>query len=157
MSYTYSVLTKEQIKLLDHYNPALYKVKLSELIDNALSLVAGEIPDSSITASKIASDAVITAKILNANVTKAKLETALQPSHVVKYGAIFTTLGGAALEVVSVPGVLATDIVQVTLHTEGAVPVTVVKAETGADVINVTFSADPSTDHKINYTVLRAA
>jgi hypothetical protein len=52
---------------------------------------------------------------------------------------------------------LATDIVQVTLHTEGAVPVTVVKAETGADVINVTFSADPSTDHKINYTVLRAA
>lgn len=167
MSYTYLVLTKEQVRLLDHFSPALDKVKLSELLDNALSLVAGEIPAGSIDATKLASnavttikilnDAVTTAKILNANVTKAKLETALQPSHVVKYGAIYTTLGGNVLEAISVPGVLATDIVQVTLHTEGAVPVTVVKASTGADLVNVTFSADPSNDHVINYTVLRAA
>ncbi len=42
------------------------------------AVVLGEIPDSSITAAKLNTDAVETAKIKNGNVTLAKLESALQ-------------------------------------------------------------------------------
>ena len=43
-------------------------------------------------------------------------------SHVLKYCGEATTGGGAAQEDISVPGVLATDIVLVTVHTQGAGP-----------------------------------
>lgn len=116
-----------------------------------------ELADSAVTAIKIASDAVITAKILNANVTKAKLETALQPSHVVKYAGTFNTLGGDASETISVPGVLASDIVAVTVKVAGVAPVSVVAAAAGVDGIAVTMSADPAADHVLQYVVFRAA
>ena len=72
-TYTYAVLTTEQIRLLDRYHPALDKVKLSELIDNALNIVASEIPNGSIDANKLATDAVETLKIKDLNVTEPKL------------------------------------------------------------------------------------
>lgn len=83
-------------------------------------------------------------------------DTALLPSHVVKYAAKHTTLGGAAAEAITVSGVLATDIVLVTLEVEGSSPVSIVKAAPTADTITVTFSADPSSDHIVSYVVLRA-
>ena len=39
-TYTYSVLTKTQIKLLDDYVPAFYKLKFSEILDEALGQLA---------------------------------------------------------------------------------------------------------------------
>jgi len=70
--------------------------------------------------------------------------------------AIHTTAGGAAAEVITVTGALATDVVVATLHTKGSTPRIIVTAATGTDDVTVTFDADPSTDHLINYVVYRA-
>jgi hypothetical protein len=125
------------------------------------------IKDANVTADKLAPDSVTTVKILDANVTAAKildsnvtlakLDDAITPSHVVKFAnASYTTLGGAAAEVISVSGVLGTDVVHVTMREEGATPRTILKAVPTADTITVTFSGDPSTDHVVAYSVLRA-
>ena len=111
----------------------------------------------SVSAAELTADAVETLKILNANVTKAKLAVALQPSHVVKYAGTFNTLGGDATETISVPGVLGTDIVTVTVKTKGAVPVSIVAATAAVDSITVTTSANPAADHVLQYVVFRAA
>jgi hypothetical protein len=71
-------------------------------------------------------------------------------------GEIYTTVGGAAAEVITVTGALATDIVVATLHTKGATPRIIVTAATGTDAVTVTFDGDPSTDHLVNYVVYRA-
>src|SRR5574338_629837 len=46
----------------------------------------------------IANDAITTAKILNANVTLAKLASGITPSHIIKFANQVTTVGGAAAE-----------------------------------------------------------
>lgn len=50
------------------------------------------IDDASITAKKLASNAVETAKIKDANVTLAKLATLISPSHVVKFVKLGSTI-----------------------------------------------------------------
>jgi hypothetical protein len=69
---------------------------------------------------------------------------------------IHTTLGGASAEDITIPGVVATDTVVVTLHTAGSTPRTIASAKSATGKITVTFSGDPSTDHKVNYVVTRA-
>lgn len=116
--------------------------------------------DATIVASgalTIANDAITTAKILNSNVTLAKLASGIAPSHVVKFAGKFTTAGGDANEQASVPGVVAGDIVIACLQDKGASPVTLLTSKPGTDVIDFIMSADPSTDHVISYQVLRAA
>lgn len=61
-----------------------------------------------------------------------------------------------AANVISIPGVLATDKVFVTIRTVGGTPRTIVSAVPAADQITVTFSGDPSTDHRIDYMVVRS-
>lgn len=147
MSYAYSILTQEQVNLLDNYSPWASEVKLSELLDNALSIAAGEVPDNSIT----------TSKLVNASVTLAKLATGIAPASIVVASGTHTTVGGSASESVTVSGVLITDIVQVTMKTLGAAPQTVLTAAAGAGAVNLVFSADPSNDHVVCYTVFRVA
>ena len=77
----------------------------------------------------------------------------MQPQ-IIKGAGIHMTTGGAAAEDISVPGVVNTDAVIVTLHTAGAVPRTISSVVSAADKITVTFSGDPSNDHKVNYLVL---
>jgi hypothetical protein len=60
-------------------------VTVTELASNAVETV------------KIKNDAVTTAKILNANVTLAKLATVLQPSHVIKFIVLGSTITGSTL------------------------------------------------------------
>ncbi len=69
---------------------------------------------------------------------------------------LFTTAGGDVNESISVPGLEVGDIVLVTMNTEGAVPVTILSAIAAADAINVEMSADPSTDHVLNYLAFKA-
>lgn len=78
-------------------------------------------------------------------------------SHVIVAAGKHTTTGGAAAEDVTLAGVLATDVVMATLDTEGATPKTLVSAKAAAGKITVTFSGDPSTDHVVQYAILRAA
>jgi len=81
-----------------------------------------------------------------------KLGTALQLAGIKKAGT-FTTLGGDAAESIVDADVVATDVVMVSIHTEGASPVTCDAAAAGAGSIAVTMSADPSTDHVLQYVV----
>ena len=78
------------------------------------------------------------------------------PSHIIVAAGEFTTAGGDANETITVSGALATDIVHVTLHTKGATPRTILTASSSAGQIDVVMSGDPSTDHVLSYSVLRA-
>lgn len=91
------------------------------------------------------------------SVSLSNLATGITPSHVAKFGAIYTTSGGAAAEVVSIPGVVATDIVIATLYDDGLSNVSLDNAFSGVDQITLTFSADPGTTAKVNYVIFRAA
>lgn len=75
----------------------------------------------------------------------------------VVYMGTFTTVGGDASEAISIPGVVATDRIAVTVKTAGATPRSIVAATAATDAINVTLSGDPSTDHVLQYIVFRAA
>lgn len=91
------------------------------------------------------------------SITLAELSSGIAPSHVVKYAGTFTTLGGDASETITVTGAAATDIVMVTVKTAGGTPRSIVAAAAATNAVNVTMSGDPSTDHVLQYVVLRAA
>lgn len=74
-------------------------------------------------------------------------------SLVVKASGKFTTVGGDATESIPLTGLATTDVCQVTLHTAGAVPVTILTSACAANAITVVLSADPSNDHVLQYTV----
>lgn len=127
---------------------------------SGLPLVAGAstVSYAALAAGGLASDSVTTAKILAANVTLAKLAAGITPSHVVKFAASqVATAGGSATEAKTVTGVLSTDVVHVTLSVKGGTPRTILTAIPSADTITIVFSGDPSTDHKYDYSVMRAA
>ena len=67
----------------------------------------------------------------------------------------FTTVGGDATESITVTGAASGDIAIVTLKTAGAVPRTITTASVGTNAITVTMSGDPSTDHVLQYIVVR--
>jgi hypothetical protein len=98
-----------------------------------------------------------TAGLADGAVTLAKLDAGVAPAYVVKYAGTFTTLGGDATETITVTGAAATDFVFVQLWQVGGTPRTVLTAVPTTNTVTVTFSGDPSTDHKLFYQVLRAA
>ena len=69
---------------------------------------------------------------------------------------LFTTAGGDGTESITVSGALATDTAIVTVNTVGATPRTVTAAVAASNAITVTLSGDPSTDHVLNYVLLRS-
>ncbi len=87
----------------------------------------------------------------------AKLAAGITPSHVIKFAAQPTTVGGGAAEAFNIPGVLATDLAYVQVVDDGTANVTVLQAVCTADTLTVTFSADPGNDTVINYQIIRAA
>ena len=100
----------------------------------------------------------ITAAMLGANIVDLPaLAAGVTPSHVVKYAAKYTTVGGAAAEAITIAGVLATDLGFVQLVNQGPNTVTIKIAVTSANTLTVTFSADPGAGAIIDYQILRAA
>lgn len=130
-----------------------------------MSLTADQIFKLNNRMGKVASDVQLGTKLNQAlsgqlaadSISLAELAPGVKPSHVVKFAGRFTTLGGDAAESIPVVGVLATDEVHVSVRVAGATPRSVVASVTAADAINVTMSGDPSTDHVLTYSVLRAA
>lgn len=104
----------------------------------------------------IAADAITNAKIADDAVSLENLDDEITPSHMIRYAGTHTTSGGSATESITVSGVVAGDIVVATLETEGSSPVTLDAAATNTDAIDLTFSADPSSDHIVSYVVLNA-
>lgn len=78
------------------------------------------------------------------------------PAYYIAYAGVHTTAGGAAAEAITVTGALATDVAIVTLNDKGSTPRLITKSVLTADTLTVTFADDPSTDHKVNYMILRA-
>ncbi len=70
------------------------------------------------------------------------------------YAGQYTTKGGAAAEVVSIRGVVKTDIGLAVRHTTTTRTISLVAC--GKNRVTVTFSGDPSTTHVINLVVLRS-
>jgi len=73
--------------------------------------------------------------------------------HFARRAGHYKTLGGAATEDITISGVKASMKCMVQMHTEGAVPVTIVTAKCDKNKLTVEFSADPSTDHEIEYWI----
>jgi hypothetical protein len=116
------------------------------------------IANLAVSAAKLAANAVTTAKILDANVTLAKLAAGITPSHVIKFANQVTTVGGAAAEAFTVTGaVAATDRAFVQVVDNGTANVTVLQAVVTANTLTVTFSGNPGADTIINYQIIRAA
>jgi hypothetical protein len=111
-----------------------------------------------VTAAKLAADAVTTVKILNANVTLAKLAAGITPSHIIKFGGQTTTVGGSATEAFTITGaVAATDRAFVQIVNNGTNNVTVLQAVVTTNTLTITFSGDPAADTVYNYQLIRAA
>jgi len=104
----------------------------------------------------IANNAVTTAKINSLAVTKAKLASGINASHMVATAGTFTTVGGGTTENISDVSISASDRVVVVVKTAGATPRSVVAAVAGAGSITVTMSGDASTDHVLEYFAFRA-
>lgn len=104
----------------------------------------------------IANNAITTAKILNANVTLAKLAAGITPSHIIKFGGTQANGGGSATIAITVTGALSTDLpfAQISSSTNA---VTVQKVTATANTVTVLLSGDPGAATNINYQVLRAA
>lgn len=94
--------------------------------------------------------------IANGAVTKAKLASGVQASHMIVFAGQPTTVGGAAAEAITVTGALNTDLAFVQLVDDGTNNVSVLSAVVTADTLTVTFSADPGNDAVINYQIIRA-
>lgn len=95
--------------------------------------------------------------IADGAVTLAKLASGITPSHVVKFAANYTTVGGAAAEAITVTGAAATDVPLVTLQDNGTGNVTIASVAVTTNTLTVTFSGDPGDDTVISYALLRAA
>ena len=89
-------------------------------------------------------------------VVLADLATAIAPSHVVKYAAQVTTVGGAAAEAFVVTGLAATDLVFCQIKDNGTSNVTLLQAVPTTNTLTITFSADPGNDTVVYYQALRA-
>lgn len=105
----------------------------------------------------IANNAITTVKILDANVTLAKLAAGITPSHIVKFAGQPTTVGGNPAEAFTVTGAATTDLAFVQVVDNGTANVTVLQAVVTLNTLTVTFSADPGNDTILNYQILRAA
>lgn len=131
----------------------------TDVINDDGTLNGGAVIDNaSITAAKLASDAVETVKIKDANVTLAKLASGIAPSHVAKYAGIVTWSGSGATKAATVNGVAATDIVIATIQTKPTQAAYLVAATPTTNTITFELSAaNTSNDAVIQYVVLRAA
>lgn len=108
-----------------------------------------------VNAAKLATGAVTTTKILDANVTLAKLSPGIAPSHVVKFAGKDVSAGGSATVTITVTGVAATDVVFADIQAS-ANAVNIQKVTPTTNTITVICSGDPGAA-TISYQALRAA
>lgn len=118
----------------------------------------GTVGAGSVSATELASNAVTTAKILNANVTLAKLASGITPSHIVVYAGKVTWSGSGASKVATVTGVASTDVVVASIQTAPTEAAYLKSAAPTTDTVTFVLSAaNTSNDAVISYSVLRAA
>jgi hypothetical protein len=116
------------------------------------SVLAASIKDANVTSDKLAANSVLAASVKDGELTAAKMASGVLPIH----NSISYTAGGHTEEDITVAGVLATDVCQVTINTDGTSGGTTIK-EARAEVgkVKVVFSADPTSSTKLNISVFR--
>lgn len=164
-------LTAEQKYLLNKMNDTARKVQLGTLLEQAANVLAADIAlangkvfvggvsgvaaEQTLSGDVTVSNAGVTA-IGSAKVLLAMLGAGITFTHRVYAAGKFTTLGGDASETITVSGAVATDIIHVFVQTAGGTPRSIVSAVPGTGNVVVTLSGDPSTDHILGWTALRA-
>jgi hypothetical protein len=78
-------------------------------------------------------------------------------SHTIFAAGIQAATPGDAVEVITVTGALATDVVIATMSVNGATVKNILSAIASADAVTITASGNYVAGDKINYAVLRAA
>jgi hypothetical protein len=136
-----------------------YKVNGTTVIDSTGAVIADiQATAGSIGTAELATNAITTVKITDANVTLAKLAAGITPSHVVKYAGTSTWSGSGATKAQTVTGVAATDIVTATVLTKATEASYLVAAVPTTNTITFELSAaNTSNDAVIQYVVHRAA
>mgnify|MGYP003145238826 CR=1 FL=1 len=116
------------------------------------SVLSASIKDANVTAAKLSADSVTAAALKDGEITADKMASGVLPIH----NSITNTAGGGTQEDITVSGVLATDVCQVTINTDGSSSGTTIKeARTEAGKVKVVFSADPTSSTKLNISVFR--
>lgn len=77
-------------------------------------------------------------------------------SHRLLFAGSHKTAGGAVMEKIALPGLLVSDIAQVTVVALGKTPCLIKAAMPTAGSLHVTFDNDPSSDHALHYIIYRA-
>lgn len=77
-------------------------------------------------------------------------------SHKIAIAGNLTTIGGSSSESFSIPGLLVTDIVMLTLKTNPSA-VAIRAHSLAANSLTITFSADPGTGVVVSYQIIRPA
>ncbi len=90
----------------------------------------------------IAANAITTGKILNANVTLAKLAAGITPAYVIKLGGKASGAGGSATVTITATGVVATDLAFAAIQSS-ANPVSIQTVTAATDQVIVVCSGDP--------------
>lgn len=120
--------------------------------------VSGDATMAATGALTIANNAVTTVKILNANVTLAKLAAGVTPSHVAKFAGTITWSGGLASLATTIAGLAATDKVSCTVRVKGTESLYILSAIPTTDTLTITLdAANTSNDCQIDYIAFRAA
>lgn len=139
-----AITTEEKYLLNNQMGAVAAKVQLGTLIETAEDVSP-------------AADSVGNAQIADDAVSLEHLDSGIEPSHVVKFAARYTTAGGAAAEAITLTGALSTDLSFVRLVDNGTNNVSISSWAMTANTLTVTFSGDPGADTIIEYMLLRAA
>ena len=116
------------------------------------SVDTADIKDSAVTSAKLAADSVTTAALKDGQITAVKMAPGVLPTPI--HNSITNTAGGGTQEDIAIPGVLATDVCQVTVHTHGSTG-TLTESRTEEGKVKVVFTADPTSSTKLNISVFR--
>lgn len=67
----------------------------------------------------------------------------------------YTTIGGSTTETIDIDKACEAKQIHVTMNKQGLTPVTILEANCSNGAVTVKFSADPSNDHILNYTLIK--
>ena len=126
-------------------------VTSAKIADGAVT--TAKLASAAVTSAKLAADSVLAASVKDGELTAAKMATGVLPIH----NSITTTAGGGTQEDITVDGVLATDVCQVTMNTDGTTGGGnyILEARAEAGKVKVVFFVDPTSSTKLNISVFR--
>ena len=114
---------------------------------------------ATLEANDIADDSVTTAKILDSNVTLAKLASGITPSHIVSAATRHTFDASATTDAATLTGVSATDVIVATVNVQGSGAEKLISAEysTTNTVLITLDTAGESGTTIVSVTAFKAA